>query len=138
LSVVDDIIEARVFGWTDCGYSVQQSPSLSELANEFSLATDSSIYREIDATEARRVVQAILQVDFVFGARIMAPTKAADLAERFLSQFGTDATRYFTNGAFDESGRLEQWKSATESTFDAGVLVIGTLRSGCLWVEQED
>jgi hypothetical protein len=133
-TVADEIIEARG-GWTDCGLSSLHSPSLPELAAEFDLKTDEGIYREIDAAEARRVARFVLQHELAYGSHRMPAEKAAELADRFLAQFGSGGTRYYTNGKLHESGG---WNPATEFTFDAGILVIGEAASGCLWVEDED
>jgi hypothetical protein len=137
MTIADDIIAARG-GWTDCGISTHRSPSLVQLADEFSLATDVSIYREIDATEARRLVERLLHKDLVHGAQRIKPARAAELADGFLAQFGTEGTHYFTNSRFNDSGSIESWNSATDSTFDAGILVVGPLCSGFLWIEEED
>lgn len=57
----------------------------------------------------------------------MTVAQAEQLTAEFLEQFGAQA-RYFTNN----------WCSVTDATFDTGVIVIGALQSGCLWVEDED
>jgi hypothetical protein len=137
MTIAEDIITVRG-GCTDCGISSHQAPSLVQLADEFSLATDVSIYREIDAAEARRLTERLLHKDLVYGAQKVKPARAAELADGFLAQFGTEGTRYYTNTWFNDSGLIESWNSATDSTFDAGILVIGPLCSGCLWIEEED
>jgi hypothetical protein len=137
MTIAEDIVAARG-GWTDCGLSSRQSPSLVQLADEFSLATDVSVYREIDAVEARRLVERLLHKNLVNDSHLMKAAKAAELAERFLSQFGAEGTHYFTNAWFKDSGSINSWNSATASTFDAGILVIGPVCSGCLWIEEED
>jgi hypothetical protein len=135
-TVADEMIEARG-GWTDCGLSSLRSPSLTELAEEFGLKTDEGLYREIDADEARRVARFVLHHDLAYGSHRMHAEKAAELADKFLGQFASDGTRYYTNGTLHDSDP-RTWNSATDSTFDAGLLVIGQAASGCLWVEDED
>src|SRR5579859_1895328 len=108
MTIADEIMAARR-GWTDCGISTQPSPSLVELADEFSLATDPSVYHEVDAAEALRLVKHLLEWGLAYGGRMMKPEQTAELAERFLSQFGTEGTRYYTNCWPDKSGGFKQF-----------------------------
>jgi hypothetical protein len=136
ISIGDEIVSARRCGVTHCGISKQGCPSLAQLAKEFGLADDPDIYHEVDAAEARKIVQYVLQYDLAYHGGNMKPARAAHLADLFLSQFGNDGVTYFTNGWLHEGSG--GWTPATEATFDAGVLVIGPTNSGCLWVEDED
>jgi hypothetical protein len=129
MGVVDEIESAREDGIVHCGLSSQASPSVAELAAEFGLSRDPGVYREIDAA---------------YNSEIIPLPRAAELADRFLDQFGTDGVRYYTNGTFHEARGPSltwsgaSWNPATEATFDTGVLVVGPNGSGCLWVEDED
>jgi hypothetical protein len=144
LAVVDEIIAARDCGVVHCGLSGRASPSVSELAAEFGLASEPACYREIDADSARRLVRLVLNQDMAYNANIIPRDRAVELADRFLAQFGTDDVRYYTNGAFHETrgpklgAPSASWNPVTTATFDTGVLVIGPRCSGCLWVEDED
>ncbi len=75
---------------------------------------------------------------------IVAPALAEALVHRFFAAFGDADLRFFTNGTFHEAPgeRLTysgvSWQPATEATFDTGVLVLGPVASGALWVEDED
>lgn len=137
MTVEDEIIAARHVGWVDCALSTLKAPALLQLLEEFGLKEDLSIYREIDAVEARRLVHFVLHQGLAYSTHVMPAPRAAELTDRFLSQFGSDGTRYYTNGTFHNS-RNGGWSSATDSTFDTGILVIGPERSGYLWVEEED
>jgi hypothetical protein len=142
--VVAEIHAARDCGVVHCGVSAHPSPSLAEVAAEFGLAPDLASYKEIDAASARRLAELVLNQDMAYNAEIMPADRAAELAGRFLAQFGTDGVRYYTNGTFHEPrGPKLTWSGAgwdpvTEATFDTGVLVLGPGCSGCLWVEDED
>jgi hypothetical protein len=144
VDVVAEIHEARDCGVVHCGLSAQPSPALAELASEFELAADPANYWEIDAAAARRLAELILNQDMAYNSEIMPPSRASELADRFLAQFGTHGVRFYTNGTFHE-GRGPKlgspsagWNPVTAATFDTGILVIGRHRSGCLWVEDED
>ena len=142
--VVAEIHVARACGVVHCGMSAHPSPTLAELANEFRLAPVVTSYKEIDASAALRLAALILCQDTAYNAEIMPATRAAELASRFLAQFGTDGVRFFTNGTFHEAREQKltwsgaSWDPVTAATFDTGVLVLGPRCSGCLWVEDED
>lgn len=128
-----------------CGLSVRRSPSLGELAAEFGLAADAVLYHEIDADVAHRLAALVLREDLAYNAEILPATRAAELAGRFLAGFGVAGVRFYTNGTFGDpprpgvgGSRSWSWNPVTGATFDTGVLILGTTRSGCLWVEDED
>src|SRR5262245_48376011 len=127
MAVNEDILAARRFGVVHCGVSSLSAPTIAELAQEFGLRNDAGCYREIDEASARLSVRRLLHRDLAYSAEIMPERQAEQLTERFFAQFGSGA-RFFTNN----------WCPATNATFDEGVLVMGSHRSGCLWVEDED
>ena len=131
MGVAEDIIAARIYGSVRCGSSSQPSPTVPELAREFGLRDEPSCYKEIDELAARHLIQSVLHRDMAYNMEIMPEARAAELADRFLTQFG-QGTRYFSN--VDGPG----CHPVTAATFDTGLLAIGPDRSGCLWVEDED
>jgi hypothetical protein len=108
------------------------------------LAGDRTKYKEIDVTTALRLLELVLNQDMAYGVKIMPADRATELATRFLDQFGTVGTRYYTNCEYLEpqdsslSWTDVVWNPVTSATFDTGVLVMGFHGSGCLWVEDED
>ncbi len=127
MAVSDDILVARRIGEVHCGVSSLSAPTVAELAREFGLRDGPDCYREIDEASARRSVRQLLHRDLAYSDEVMPQHKAEQLTEKFFKQFGTGA-RFFTNNGCP----------ATDATFDEGVLVVGTQRSGCFWVEDED
>jgi len=144
VGIAEEVIEARACGAVRCGLSARPSPTPAELAAEFGLDPDPRLYREIDADSARRLVGLLLRTDMVWSGPAMPPDRAEQLAGRLLAEFGTDGARFFTNGLFDPPAGPPRdwagagWTPATVATFDAGILVVGPQRSGCLWVEDGD
>ena len=129
-----------------CGFSALRTALVADLAREFGLRDDPSIYHDIDEADARRLMRIALRRDLAYGAELMSDARAAELADRFIAAFGADA-RYCTNGSWHlppvvardgRSGHGPGWIPATDATFDTGVLAIGKVRSGCFWVEDED
>jgi hypothetical protein len=142
--VAAEIAAARDCGVVRCGVSEHASPTVAELATEFRLAPALASYKEIEAAAALRLAALILHQDMAYNAVIMPAARAAELAGRFLAQFGTEGVRFYTNGTF-HAGRGERltwsgvsWDPVTAATFDTGVLILGPHCSGCLWVEDED
>lgn len=125
MAVSDDIVAARCYGMVRCGESSLSAPTVEELATEFGLFFDASCYRDIDEVSARMSIQNILHRDMAYGDEVMAEQQAKQSTDRFFAQFG-NGVRFCTNN----------WCPATNATFDEGVLVIGSQRSGCLWVEE--
>lgn len=145
MDVVAEILAERRYGFVHCGVSGISSPTLAELATEFSLDPGTSNYDEIDAPAANRLCELILHQDLAYNMEMMPAPRASELARRFLALFGTDGVRFFTNGTFHESPQGPRltysqvsWHSVTSATFDTGVLILGPRLSGCLWVEDED
>lgn len=69
---------------------------------------------------------------------------AHDLAKSFLDELTGQNVRFYSNTIPSgqpgpaEAGALFSWRPATTAPFDTGVLVVGSQRCGCLWVEDED
>jgi hypothetical protein len=136
MGVCDEIIEERD-GVVHCYVSSQLIRDVAELARRLGLRDDLECYREIGESLARGHLRLILHQDLAYHSEIMSAKRAAELADRFLEQFGSPA-KYFTNGIFHEEKWGASWNSVTNATFDTGVLVLGQQASGGLWVEDED
>jgi hypothetical protein len=59
---------------------------------------------------------------------------ATKLWGQFVGLFQAQDVKVVTNTSQD----VTSWTPATHATFDMGVIVIGTSKVGCLWVEEED
>lgn len=138
MDVIAEILEIWD-GNIRCGRSRHAPSSLVELAREFGLRPDESIYSEIDADAGIRVVAQILHRSLAYNVEIIPLERAVDLAARFIGLFTPAHTRYFTNGNLAGAlGPLRSWSPATDATFDTGVLVLGRAEAACIWVEDED
>jgi hypothetical protein len=127
------IRRARRRGNTRCGV-VDGRKSIVEAARIFGLADDNAIFRSIERAEADEIATYILHADLAYGSEIMSRKRAAHLWQYFMELFQGQDLEFATN-AGPQAG---SWKPATKATFDMGVVVIGTTRTGCLWVEDED
>jgi hypothetical protein len=142
MSICAEIKAARDAGVVRCGFS-RGGASLGELAGELGLSPDAGCYREISADAARRLAFLILTQDLAYNVAMVAPALATSLVDRFFAAFDGADVHYFTNGSFHEApgDRLAcsgaSWQPATAATFDTGVLVVGPVASGALWVEDE-
>jgi hypothetical protein len=131
--ICQEIREARCVGSTRCGI-IDQQLSIIETARAFALADDITIYRFIEKQEADAIAIQLLHVDLAYGTTIMSLGRARELWQRFLTLFDRQLASYATN----TNSVLTSWMPATKATFDMGVLVLGTTRIGCLWIEDED
>ena len=59
-----------------------------------------------------------------------------------MERFTDPGIRFLTNAKFKQGAAaalvMSHWDPATTSTFDTGVLMLGTAESGCVWVADED
>jgi hypothetical protein len=133
MDVCEQIRAERRCGITRCAV-VDGRLSLLEAARLFALADDPGIYRDIERAEADRIAVRILQADLAYGLPIIGADRADHLWAEFVALFEGQDAKLATNAGADSYS----WTPATESTFDLGVLVIGTSKAGCLWVQDED
>jgi len=58
-----------------------------------------------------------------------------------LERFADPGIRFLTNAKFKQVAGalvLSHWDPATTSTFDTGLLFLGTGESGCVWFSEDD
>jgi hypothetical protein len=134
MQICEQIRAERRFGKILCGV-VDGRMTIIEVARAFGLADDSAIYRPIDRTGADTLARRILQTDLAYRSEIMDASRAARLWEQFMAMFDEQDVKFATNVI---SPTNWNWAPATSATIDMGVLVIGSARAGCLWVEDED
>ena len=133
LDICAEIQGERWVGNTRCGI-VDGRMSLVEAARAFKLADDGAIYRSIGAKEAEAVALRLLHAGLAHPGEIMSVTRAIELWRQFMGLFQGQDVSFAPNARAD----VASWSPATQATFDMGVLVIGTTKVGCLWVEEED
>jgi hypothetical protein len=133
MEICDQIRRERRAGITRCAV-VDGQVTIVEAARVFDLADDPALYRDIGRAEADAIASHILEADLAYRSNIMSAARAAELWARFMALFEGQDAKFATNA----SAYLDAWTPATEATFDLGVLVIGTSKAGCLWVEDED
>jgi hypothetical protein len=133
-SICSEIRSARAqVGHTRCDI-VEGRMSIVEAARSFDLEGDNTTYRCVETPEAESIAIRLLRAGLAHEVEIMSLPRAKELWRRFLDVFEGQNIRLVTNASQDATS----WTPATQSTFDMGVLVIGTDKVGCLWVEEED
>ena len=133
MDICAKIRRARQRGKTRCSV-VDGRMTVVEAARAFGLADDSATYRSIGRTEAEEIAVHVLRADLAYSLKIMSVLRAADLWRQFMALFEGQEVEFATNVLTDPT----HWMPATQATFDMGVLVIGSSKTGCLWVEDED
>lgn len=134
--ICEEIVRRRNCGHVRCGTG-SGAVSATDVAREFGLSIDPLCYREISEPTARAIAMHVLTKDLAYHAEVIASDEALDLVSRFFALCCTPGWRFFSNGDFSLK-ESASWMPATEATFDTGVLIVGSGRSGCLWVEDED
>ncbi len=138
LDICHEIVDARDYGVVHCNLIKIEWLTLEELVPKFDLLFSPQTYREIEREKAKKVTEFVLQYDLAYDSEIMNSLQAEDLASRFLAYFEDEESQYYTNGDWYKEPPRRGWTPATTATFDAGILVVGRSRAGCLWVEDED
>jgi hypothetical protein len=113
-----------------------------DVACLFGLRPLGEAWREVDSRRAATILRSILKRDLAYHVAADTAQDAAEIAGEFVRQF-SEGARYFTNGDWPDDnptcdGRIGIWTPATESTFDAGILVLHEHRVGVFWIEDED
>jgi len=135
------IRKERKTGKLFCG-TTKAAKSVTALAAEFGLKADASLYHQVDPEMARAILVGILHRDLAYGNRLLSLARAEELARLVIQQFSDPAIRYLTNAQFKQGAGvglvMSHWDPATTSTFDTGLLILGTAESACVWVAEDD
>jgi hypothetical protein len=141
MDAFEAIRKERTSGKVLCG-TTKAAKSVTTLAAVFGLKEDASLYHQVDAEMARAIIVGILHRDLAYGNRLLSLARAETLAGQIMQRFADPAIRFLTNGQFKQGAGaglvLSHWDPATTSTFDTGVLILGTAESACIWVAEED
>jgi hypothetical protein len=109
-----------------------------EVAQEVGLRPLGKAWVEIDADRAELLLAHILRTGLAYSDEHMPEQRARWLAREFVGSCGSFGTRYATNTGDVPGGHSWSWTPATDYTFDRGVVLLGTSRSACYWVADED
>ena len=141
MDAFEAIRKERTSGKVLCG-TTKAAKSVTTLAAAFGLKEDASLYHQVDAEMARAIIVGILHRDLAYGNRLLSLARAETLAGQIMQRYADPAIRFLTNGQFKQGAGaglvLSHWDPATTSTFDTGVLILGTAESACIWVAEED
>ena len=141
MDAFEAIRKERTSGKVLCG-TTKAAKSVATLAAAFGLKEDASLYHQVDAEMAKAIIVGILHRDLAYGNRLLSLARAQVLAGQIMDRFTDPAIRFLTNGQFKQGAGaglvLSHWDPATTSTFDTGVLILGTAESACIWVADED
>jgi len=102
--------------------------------------------QEIGRELANAILVSLLHRDLAYDHLCMPVELASRTADMLLTHFNTD-DRYFTNAQFQRKDvaepasllvQISGWNPLTESTFDSGVVCIGSELGGIYWFQDED
>ena len=123
-------------------YACGRCKTADDVALQFGLRPIGDSWREIDRERATTILRSLLERDLAYDSDADSAPIAEELSRQFVQEF-SDGARFFTNGEWHEdnptNGRpVGVWTPVTESTFDAGILVLHDHRVGAFWLEDED
>ena len=123
-------------------YACGRCKSADDVALQFGLRPLGNAWREVDRERAATILRSILERDLAYNSDADSAPFAEEFSRHFIQEF-SDGARFFTNGEWHDdnptNGRsVGVWTPATESTFDAGILVLHDHRVGVFWMEDED
>lgn len=123
-------------------YACGRCTSADEVALQFGLRPLGNAWREVDRERAATILRSLLERDLAYNSDVDSAPLAEEVSRHFVQEF-CDGARFFTNGEWHDDnptiGRsVGVWTPATESTFDAGILVLHDDRVGVYWIEDED
>ena len=109
---------------------------------------------EVDQDTAAWIITQTFWMDLAYRNRLMELHEATQICNEFQRRVSGERTvpsterafRYFTNGCtvigpaiYTLTGdKILGWMPATQSTFDAGVIMVGRSRVGSFWAADED
>lgn len=123
-------------------YPCRRCQSADEVAQLFGLRPLGTSWREVDRERAKRILRSLLERDRAYNAELDSAPFAQEFSRQFVEEFPVGA-KFLTNGEWDvdnpkNGSPVDAWTPATESTFDAGILVLHDDRVGVCWIEDED
>jgi hypothetical protein len=137
MDIFEKIIAAREFSSVRCGKIEGKNLTLADTLDAFDLCRNVGIYRAMDRTEAMDLMKGLLHRDLAYNAETMPLERARELTEMFFSAAPIDG-QIFSNRISRPGAKVIQSNAATDTMFDAGILIVGETTCLCFWVEEED
>jgi hypothetical protein len=139
---VTEIAKARKCGQIRFHAVYQYPGDLNRILEMCHLKPEADSLLEISRADAVGVLTFWLHRDAAYSTELMSAKSARDLAERFVTEFADETSRFFTNGPWHDSNRPKSWQPLTGAVFDGGILVesgrANDTRHVCIWFEDED
>ena len=137
------ILAVRTGGLVTCAVLDYPLQTIGESARAFELLDGPGIYDPISVERALDIMTNVIHKGLAYNVEYTTRAHAQALAENLLALVHGPRAAYFTNGylGWTEEPPVRygrSWSPATYSTFDTGVLMLGTRATACLWVEDED
>jgi hypothetical protein len=112
----------------------------------FGLKAIGDCWRAVDRDTARSILITLLREDMAYSLERIPLESAESGADEFLGAF-SPGSQHFTNGNWEAGWSKSAhggaavgpgWQPVTDATFDGGILVLDSSRTGLLWFEDED
>ncbi|MBN3802151.1 hypothetical protein GXB81_03650 [Paraburkholderia sp. Ac-20336] len=136
MNPIKEILAARGPTMIRISSILDYSNDLSQVLKKFGLTPDRAALVAQDRANAIAILTHLLWKGQAYDYECMDSRKAAELAERIISENESTDSRYFSNRT---SALSNSWNGLTDSTFDSGIVV--SSEDGqyfCIWLEDED
>lgn len=133
------IEEKRGAGRVICSW-INKPMSLSALAERAGLNPSSENYRGCSEEEAKWIGCRVIACSLADDDPLVPEATANEIVDSFLSQSGSAATQYYTNGEFRFIGGtsyLSRWRKVTPEKMSCGILVFCKSSCGVLWIADQ-
>ncbi|OQX18127.1 MAG: hypothetical protein BWK76_08370 [Desulfobulbaceae bacterium A2] len=131
------LIAARSVGEIRYAVAYESTSDLSRVLSEFGLLPDKSLLVEHDRDSSHAILTTLLWKDMAYEDECMPRHQAESLAQQILDEHALPGAKYFSNC---NVAKEKNWNPLTESTFDAGLVIINEVSHihFCIWFQDED
>jgi hypothetical protein len=141
----EEIRATRSAAESHVGFSAHSYATASEAAIEFGLHQNNDAFVECNRSRAELILYYLLRYDLAYGSDCMTDQQARSAIDTLMAKLPHDV-RFYTNGNWDRRSTIGEhicasgtgWVSATDCTFDGGILVVGRDCAACVWFGDED
>ena len=134
---LNDIVKHRKCGVIRFACIDQYPVELNRILEMCGLKPKADKLLEINSSQAISTLARWLHREPAYDTELMSREMAEDLAARFIREFGTEKSRFYTNAKWFEPGPPHDWESLSDFVWDGGIVmhdeVSNHMRHVCLW-----
>ena len=137
------LLKDRPTGRTSIRFVQRCGKVVPDVLKDLGLNESGGELRIIDLLTAKSILREIFQHDLQYWGEVMPQELATEHAENIISLIYRENSQIYTNGPWEELQVLRHstgysFSNLTDSTFDAGIVVISDDYAAAVLVEEED